>query len=52
MAGQTMGIIGLGGIGTEVARRAAAFGMEVVATRAHPRKPKPPFVKEVGDPKG
>ena len=50
LAGQTMGIIGLGGIGTEVARRAAAFGMEIVATRAHPQKPKPPFVKKVWGP--
>lgn len=50
LAGQTMGIIGLGGIGTEVARRAVAFGMEVVATRAHPRKPKPSFVKKVWGP--
>jgi len=52
LAGQTMGIIGLGGIGTEVARRAVVFGMEVIATRAHPEKPKPPFVKKVWGPEG
>lgn len=50
LAGQTLGIIGLGGIGTEVARRAAAFGMEVVAIRAHPQKLKPPFVMKVWGP--
>jgi phosphoglycerate dehydrogenase-like enzyme len=31
LAGSTVGIVGLGGIGGEVARRAAAFGMRVVA---------------------
>jgi phosphoglycerate dehydrogenase-like enzyme len=33
VAGATMGIIGLGGIGREVARLARAMGMRVVATR-------------------
>jgi phosphoglycerate dehydrogenase-like enzyme len=32
LMGKTLLIIGLGGIGTEIARRAAAFGMRVVAT--------------------
>lgn len=31
LKGRTLGIIGLGGIGTEVARRAQAFGMNVIA---------------------
>src|SRR5262245_1361595 len=31
LTGRTMGIVGLGGTGREVARRAAAFGMRVVA---------------------
>lgn len=31
LSGKTLGIIGLGRIGTQVARRAQAFGMEVVA---------------------
>jgi phosphoglycerate dehydrogenase-like enzyme len=32
LAGRTMGILGLGTIGVQVARRAAAFGMRVVGT--------------------
>jgi glyoxylate reductase len=36
--GQTLGIVGLGRIGLEVARRAAAFGMHVVY---HNRRPSP-----------
>jgi phosphoglycerate dehydrogenase-like enzyme len=52
LAGQTIGIIGLGGIGQEIARRAVPFGMNVVATRAHPDKPKPPYVKKVWGPEG
>ena len=31
--GRTLGLVGLGGIGVEVARRALAFGMRVVAVR-------------------
>ena len=33
VAGKTMGVVGLGGIGQEVARLAAALGMRVVGTR-------------------
>lgn len=36
LSGKTLGIIGLGGIGTEVARRAKAFGMTIIATRMRP----------------
>lgn len=32
LAGKTLLIVGLGGIGTEIARRAAGFGMRVIAT--------------------
>jgi len=45
--GKTVLVVGLGGIGTEVARRAKAFGMMVLATRATPR-PAPDFVDELG----
>ena len=47
--GKTLLIAGLGTIGTEVARRAQAFGMTVVATRASDQ-PAPPFVSHVGRP--
>ena len=33
LAGQTLGIVGLGGVGREVARMAKAFGMQVIALR-------------------
>jgi phosphoglycerate dehydrogenase-like enzyme len=47
--GKTMLVAGLGGIGTEVARRAHALGMRVIATRASDRKG-PEFVSYVGLP--
>ena len=47
LEGKTLFIAGLGGIGTEVARRANALGMKVIATRNTPRE-KPPFVSEQG----
>lgn len=47
VGGKTMLIAGLGGIGTEVARRAAALGMRVVATRRSNREG-PDFVDYVG----
>lgn len=45
--GKTMLVIGLGGIGTEIAQRAAALGMRVVATRNSSRSG-PDFVDYVG----
>lgn len=33
------GVIGYGKIGTEVGKRAKAFGMRVIATRSHPERP-------------
>jgi phosphoglycerate dehydrogenase-like enzyme len=44
---KTMLVVGLGGIGTEIARRAAALGMKVIATRNSSRKG-PDFVSYVG----
>jgi len=49
LEGKTVLVVGLGGIGTEVARRASALGMRVVATRASGRGG-PPFVSYVGLP--
>jgi phosphoglycerate dehydrogenase-like enzyme len=45
--GKTMLVVGLGGIGTETARRAAALGMTVYATRNSSREG-PDFVEYVG----
>ena len=47
IGGKTMLVVGLGGIGTEVARRAAALGMRVIATRRSVREG-PDFVEYVG----
>ena len=47
IGGKTMLVAGLGGIGTEVARRAAALGMRVTATRRSGREG-PDFVDYVG----
>jgi phosphoglycerate dehydrogenase-like enzyme len=47
--GRTVLVVGLGGIGTEVARRAHALGMHVTATRASGRSG-PDFVSYVGLP--
>jgi len=47
IGGKTMLIAGLGGIGTEVARRAAGLGMRVIATRRSSREG-PDFVDYVG----
>lgn len=49
VGGRTMLVVGLGGIGTEVARRAHGLGMRVVATRNSSREG-PDFVARVGLP--
>jgi phosphoglycerate dehydrogenase-like enzyme len=49
VGGKTVLVAGLGGIGTEVARRAHALGMRVVATRASGHEG-PDFVSYVGLP--
>lgn len=49
IAGKTLLVVGLGGIGTEVARRGAALGMRVVGTRRSSRHG-PDFVDYVGLP--
>jgi len=45
--GKTILINGLGGIGTDIASRANAFGMKVIATRGSSREG-PPYVARVG----
>lgn len=37
LTGKTLGILGLGTIGSEIARRAGVFGMRVIGTRRTPR---------------
>ena len=49
LEGKTLLVSGLGGIGTEVARRGHALGMRVVATRVG-AGPQPAFVEHIGQP--
>jgi phosphoglycerate dehydrogenase-like enzyme len=50
LAGKTMGIVGLGGIGSAIARRGYfGFDMKIIATDAKPL-PKPEYVAELHDP--
>jgi len=44
---KTLLVVGLGGIGTEIARRGAGFGMHVIATRRSDA-PRPEFVARLG----
>jgi phosphoglycerate dehydrogenase-like enzyme len=50
LEGKRMTIVGLGSIGTEVARRAQAFGMTIVGVRRHPTREQSPFVEGVVGP--
>jgi phosphoglycerate dehydrogenase-like enzyme len=51
LAGKTMGIVGMGGIGSSMARRAHyGFDMRVVATDAKPL-PKPEYVDQLREPR-
>jgi len=47
LSGKTMGIVGLGRIGTAVAHVAHAFGMDVIAYDRSPSPSLPPFVRSV-----
>ena len=47
VAGATLGLIGLGGIGRAVARMASTLGMRVIAVREHPEKERPQGVDAV-----
>lgn len=50
LRGRVMGVVGLGSIGTAVADRAAALGMDVVAVRRNVDAPRPAFVSAVHPP--
>jgi len=50
LAGATVLLVGLGAIGTAVARRLAAFGARLLAVRAHPALGGPEEVAEVAGP--
>ena len=47
LEGRRLGLVGLGSIGTEIARVAAAFGLRVSAVRRQPNRPRPDVVEEV-----
>jgi phosphoglycerate dehydrogenase-like enzyme len=47
VAGATLGLVGLGSIGRNVARIASALGMRVIAVREHPEKERPGGLSEV-----
>jgi phosphoglycerate dehydrogenase-like enzyme len=49
LEGRTLLVVGLGGIGSEVARRGKGFGMRVLATRRSDTPP-PPYVDRQGRP--
>ena len=49
VAGKTLGIVGLGTAGTELARKAKVLGLRVIATKRTPT-PKPDYVDELGAP--
>ena len=50
VSGLTLGLVGLGAIGTAVAERARALGMRVLAVRRRPGVDRPPVVDEVVGP--
>ncbi len=50
LAGRTLGLLGYGTIGREIARRAAAFGMRIQALREHPQSPPPEPLAWCGGP--
>jgi len=47
IAGATLGLVGLGSIGRNVAQHAAVLGMKVIAVRQHVEREKPDCVHEV-----
>jgi D-2-hydroxyacid dehydrogenase (NADP+) len=51
LAGQTLGVVGLGGMGSALAERAKALGMRVLAIKREPGE-RPPYVDELHGPDG
>ncbi len=49
LEGRTLLVVGLGGIGSEVAQRGHGFGMRVIATRRS-ETPSPSYIEHVGKP--
>ena len=49
LQGKTMLVVGLGGIGSEIAQRANGFGMRVIGTRRSD-SPSPEYIERVGKP--
>jgi D-2-hydroxyacid dehydrogenase (NADP+) len=47
IAGATLGLVGLGSIGRNIAKRASSLGMSVICVREHPENDKPEGVAEV-----
>jgi phosphoglycerate dehydrogenase-like enzyme len=50
IAGAILGLVGLGSIGREVAKRASALGMRIIAVRQNPEKEKPAAINCVYGP--
>ena len=48
LAGSTVCVIGLGTLGSAIARRCAALGMHVVGVRRHPQRPSPNVLEVFG----
>jgi phosphoglycerate dehydrogenase-like enzyme len=50
MSGKTAGLVGLGRIGSEIAKKAKCLGMRVIVTRRNPSAPKPDYVDKLISP--
>ena len=50
LSGKTAGIVGLGRIGSEIAKKAKCLGMRVIAARRNPSAPKPDYVDKIVSP--
>jgi phosphoglycerate dehydrogenase-like enzyme len=50
LSGKTVGIVGLGRIGDEIAKKTKSLGMRVIATRRNPTAPTPSYVDKLVHP--